>query len=239
MTSDQCRRLIDEAAKRNLVLMVDHTFVYMGAIRKIKEIVDAGELGKINYYDSIRVNLGLFQHDVNVIWDLAVHDLSIMDHVLGLKTRAVSATGMSHVPNTPENIAYITLFTDSDLIAHVNVNWLSPVKIRLTLIGGDEKMIVFDDLQPSEKVKVYDTGITVRDTPESIYKMLIDYRTGDMRAPNFDRTEALKVEALHFLDCLEQGKTPITDGQMGLRILNILEAASESIKRRGQIVTLD
>ncbi|MCX5829566.1 MAG: Gfo/Idh/MocA family oxidoreductase [Deltaproteobacteria bacterium] len=237
-TADEGALMIDKAQKCKRVLLVDHTFVYMGAVRKIRELIKNGELGKIYYYDSTRVNLGLFQHDVNVTWDLAVHDLAILDYVLGANATAISATGMSHVNNAPENVAYMTLFFDSSLIAHINVNWLSPVKVRLTLIGGSKKMIVFDDLQPSEKIKIYDTGITVNSAPDSIYEILIGYRTGDMWAPRFDTTEALKAEALHFIDCIENGREPDTNGEMGLRVVRILEAATKSIREKGKLVTL-
>jgi predicted dehydrogenase len=237
-TTDEGKRLIDKAKKCGRVLLVDHTFVYMGAVRKIRDLIQKGELGDIYYYDSTRVNLGLFQHDVNVTWDLAVHDLAILDYVLRANATAVSATGINHVSNAPENIAYMTLFFDSSLIAHINVNWLSPVKVRLTLIGGSKKMIVFDDLQPSEKIKIYDTGITVNKTPDSIYDILIGYRTGDMWAPRFDTTEALKAEALHFIDCINNSREPDTNGEMGLRVVQILEAATKSIKEKGKLVKL-
>lgn len=239
-TSEQAARLIEEAAARRRVLMVDHTFVYTGAVRKIRELVADNELGDIYYYDSVRVNLGLFQHDVSVIWDLAVHDISIMDYVLTSRPRAVSATGMSHVPGEPENIAYLTLFFDGRLIAHIHVNWLAPVKVRRTLIGGSRKMIVYDDLEPSEKVKVYDKGITVnKDDAESVYEMLIGYRTGDMWAPQLDGTEALQTETLHLLHCIEHCAHPVTDGEMGLRVVRILEAATQSIAAQGRLVELD
>ena len=238
-TSEQAIRLIGEADRRNRMLMVDHTFVYTGAVRKIRELVATNGLGDIYYYDSVRVNLGLFQHDVNVIWDLAVHDLSIMDYVLPSQPCAVSATGMSHVLGEPENIAYLTLFFDNCLIAHIHVNWLAPVKVRRTLIGGSRKMIVYDDLEPSEKVKVYDKGITINESPESIYQMLIGYRTGDMWAPQLDMTEALRTEALHFIRCIEEGERPITDGEAGLRVVRILEAATQSMAKRGLLVQLD
>lgn len=237
-TSEQATRLIETAAQRQRVLMVDHTFIYTGAVRKIKELISSDSLGDIYYYDSVRVNLGLFQHDVNVIWDLAVHDLSIMDFILPARPVAVSATGMSHVPDRPENIAYLTLFFEDRLIAHIHVNWLAPVKIRRSLIGGSRKMIVYDDLEPSEKVKVYDKGITVNGSPESIYQMLIGYRAGDMWAPQLDLTEALRTEVGHFIECLERGEQPITDGEAGLRVVRILEAAARSLKQRGQAVEL-
>ncbi|MBE2223196.1 MAG: Gfo/Idh/MocA family oxidoreductase [Anaerolineae bacterium] len=237
---EQAQLLVEEAEKRDLVLMVDHTFVYTGAIRKMKELVTTGELGKIYYYDSVRVNLGLFQHDVNVIWDLAVHDLSIMEHILPSHPIAVSATGVSHIEGQPENIAYITLFFEDNLIAHVHVNWLAPVKVRSTLIGGSKKMIVYDDLQPSEKVKVYNKGITLNNNDnESRYQMLIGYRTGDMWAPHLDMTEALQREVKHFADCIENGALPITNGQSGLRVVQILEAATQSMMNRGEPVELN
>jgi predicted dehydrogenase len=231
--------LIEEAERRNLVLMVDHTFVYTGAVRKIRDLISSGKLGEPYYYDSARVNLGLFQHDVDVIWDLAVHDLSIMDYVLNTQPVAIAATGMSHVAGRPENIAYITAFFEKNLIAHINVNWLSPVKIRRTLIGGSKQMIVYDDMEPSEKVKVYDKGITITNGPESVYNMMIGYRTGDMYAPQLDMSEALRAEAQHFADCIENGKRPITDGHAGLRVVQMLEAATRSMKTQGALVELE
>ena len=236
--SDQARKLVDEAAARNLVLLVDHTFVYTDAVRKIRDLIASGQLGEIYYYDAVRVNLGLFQHDVSVIWDLAIHDLSIIDHVMPSKPVAVSATGISHVPGQPENVAYITLFFSSAQIAHVHVNWLTPVKVRHTLIGGSEKMILYDDLEPSEKLKVYDKGINVTPGLEDVYKMLVSYRLGDMWAPQLDNTEALQTEALHFIDCIEHNKQPETDGPAGLRMVNLIEAAETSLRDRGRLVEL-
>jgi predicted dehydrogenase len=234
----QAMQLIDEAARRRRVLMVDHTFVYTAAVRKIRELLNANALGDIYYYDAVRVNLGLFQHDVNVIWDLAIHDLSIMDYVLPAKATAVSATGISHIPGQPENVAYMTLFFDNRMIAHVHVNWLTPVKVRHTLIGGSEKMILYDDLEPSEKVKIYDKGVTVSQSPEAVYEMLVSYRSGDMWAPRLDATEALQTEAIHFIDCLENGTQPETDGQAGLRLVRTVEAAEKSLRAKGQLVEI-
>jgi predicted dehydrogenase len=239
-TSDEAARLCAEAERRGRVLLVDHTFVYTGAVRKIRDIVASGDLGELYYYDSVRVNLGLFQHDVSVVWDLAVHDLSILDYVLPNKPDRVSATGMSHVGDEPENIAYLTLFFSSRLIAHVHVNWLAPVKVRRTLIGGARKMIVYDDIEPSEKIKVYDRGISVTDTNvEGIYKMLVSYRTGDMWAPRLELTEALQTEVGHFLRCIQGDERPITGGEAGLRVVRILEAASESMRQHGRPVRLN
>ena len=232
-------RLIEEAERRRLVLMVDHTFVYTGAVRKIGALVSSGELGDIYYYDSVRVNLGLFQHDVNVIWDLAVHDLAILDHVLPARPRAVSATGVSHVAGGHENIAYLTLFFDNSLIAHLHVNWLAPVKIRRTLIGGSQRMIVYDDLEPSEKIKVYDKGITVDNDPRCVYQMLVGYRAGDMWAPHLETAEALKTEIAHFVSCIERGSAPLTGGASGLRVIRLVEAASQSMAARGRLIELD
>ena len=237
-TAEQARRLIDEAGHRNRVIMVDHTFVYTGAVRKIKTLVDNNDLGDIYYYDSVRVNLGLFQHDVNVLWDLAVHDLAIMDYILPAKPQAVSATGMSHVEGRPQNIAYLTLFFDGSLMAHIHVNWLAPVKVRRTLVGGSQKMIVYDDLEPSEKIKVYDKGITVNNNADSVYQMLIGYRAGDMYAPKIELTEALYTEILHFIDCVKHHRQPLTNGEAGLRVVQILEAATNSMKMQGQLVKL-
>ncbi|MBZ5626389.1 MAG: gfo/Idh/MocA family oxidoreductase, partial [Acidobacteriia bacterium] len=230
--------LMEEAERRRLVLMVDHTFVYTGAVRKIRELVTGKTIGDIYYYDSVRVNLGLFQHDVNVIWDLAVHDLSIMDHLLDARPIAVSATGMSHVPGQPENIAFLTLFFQDNLIAHLHLNWISPVKVRRTLIGASQKMIVYDDMEVTEKVKVYDKGITVAPNLDSLYRINVSYRTGDMWAPNVPVTEALEVEAQHMIECIEKGARPITDAEAGLRVVRILEAATESMKQRGNPVEL-
>jgi predicted dehydrogenase len=238
-TSEQSRKLIEEAEQRHLTLMVDYSFVYTGAVRKIWELIEQEKIGNIYYYDSVRVNLGLFQHDVDVIWDLGVHDLSIMDYVLSASPTAVSATGMSHFPDQPENIAYLTLFFDNNLIAHIHVNWLAPVKIRRTLFGGSQRMIVYDALEPSEKVKVYDKGITMTSDPENIYQMRIGYRIGDMWVPHLDRTEALRTEALHFIHCIKNAERPITDGQSGLRIVQILEAATLSMKEQGKLIELE
>ncbi|HEY7529261.1 MAG TPA: Gfo/Idh/MocA family oxidoreductase [Gemmatimonadota bacterium] len=239
-SADDAARLIDAAAQRGLVLMIDHTYVFTGAVRRIREIVRDDGFGPVYYYDSVRVNLGLFQHDVNVIWDLAVHDLAIMDHVLGTRPAAVSATGMAHVPGGVENIAYLTAFFDTDTIAHIGVNWLAPVKVRQTLIAGPQRMIVYDDLEPSEKVKVYDKGITVGvdESPERLYRLAVGYRTGDMWAPRLATTEALRVEAEHFADCIRGGTTPITDGEAGLRVVEVLEAASRSLRERGRPVRI-
>lgn len=239
-SSEQAIRLIEEAQRRNLVLMVDHTFVYTGAVRKMHDLIATKVVGDIYYYDSVRVNLGLFQHDINVIWDLAVHDLSIMDYLLPSQPYAISATGIGHVPREPENLAYLTLFFANNLMAHIHVNWLAPVKVRRTLIGGSDRMIVYDDLEPSEKVKIYDKGITLNDnSAHSTYQMLVGYRTGDMWAPHLEVTEAIRTEGLHFIDCIQQGDRPITDGEAGLRVVKILEAATQSIKQQGRLVELD
>jgi predicted dehydrogenase len=238
-TSEQASRLIDEAASRRLVLMVDHTFVYTGAVRKMRELAESGDLGDIYYYDSVRINLGLFQHDVNVLWDLAVHDLSIMDFVLRQHPVAVSATGLSHVPYRPESIAYMTMYFNSSLIAHVNVNWLSPVKVRRTLLSGSRRMVVFDDLEASEKIKVYDRGISLNPSPENVYQMLIGYRAGDMWAPQLPVTEALGLEAAHFIACIGDGSTPTTDGAAGLQVVRLLEAATTSMSEQGRPVSLE
>jgi predicted dehydrogenase len=245
MTSDDALRLIDEAARRQLVLAVDHTFVYTGAVRKMRELITEGGIGDLYYYDSVRVNLGLFQHDVNVIWDLAVHDLSIMDYVLPFRPCAVSATGLGHVAGKPEDIAYLTLMFDAPLIAHAHVNWLAPVKIRRTLIGGSRRMIVYDDVEPSEKIKIFDKGITLnggnglKGDGQQLYELLVGYRTGDMLAPQLDMTEALLREARQFVQCIDQGEEPLTDGQSGLRVVRLLEAATRSMRDRGRVVELD
>jgi predicted dehydrogenase len=235
---EQAQRLIEAAASRRLTLMVGHTFVYTSAVRKIHELMASDGVGQVYYYDSVRINLGLFQRDVNVIWDLAVHDLSILDYVLAARPRAVAATGMSHIPGEPENIAYLTLFFADNLIAHIHVNWLAPVKVRRTLIGGSRKMILYDDVEPSEKVRVYDKGITLDANPDSVYQMLIGYRSGDMWAPRLDVTEALRTEMGHFVECIHTGATPLTGGAAGLRVVRVLEAATQSIRQQGRLVEL-
>ena len=239
-SSDEVCRLMDEAARRKLVLMVDHTFVYTGAVRKIHELVTGGKLGEIYYYDSVRVNLGLFQHDVNVLWDLAVHDLSILDRLISTPVAAVSATGLSHIQGRPENIAYLTLFFESPMIGHIHVNWLAPVKVRQTLLGASDRMVVYNDLDPVDKVKVYDKGITLNHgaAPEAVYQALVGYRTGDMWAPKLEEGEALAVEAKHFLACVEGREQPITGGEAGLRVVRILEAASRSMREHGRPIEL-
>jgi predicted dehydrogenase len=238
-TSLQAQQLIDEAERRRRVLLVDHTFIYTGAVTKMAELIRNGDLGRIYYYDSIRVNLGLFQRDVSVISDLAVHDFSILDYLLEEHPVAVTASGTNHFPGTPENLAYVTLFYDSGTIAHANVSWLAPVKVRQILVGGSKKMITYDDLEPSEKIKVYDKGVHLTDDPDQIREMRVGYRTGDMWAPKVAVTEALRIEGEHFVDCIEHAKVPRTDGQLGLRVVQLIEAASRSMQHRGETVYLD
>lgn len=235
-TSEQARELVAEAEKRGLVLLVDHTFIYTGAVRKVGEIVKGGELGDVLYYDSTRINLGLFQRDVSVISDLAVHDFAILDYLLSEHPTAVSASGINHFPGTPENLAYITLYYESETIAHLNVSWLAPVKVRSILIGGDKKMVVYDDLEPSEKIKIYDKGVSFTEDEAQIQEMRVGYRTGDMWAPKLVGTEALRVEGEHFADCVLNGKTPMTDGKLGLRVVELIEAATDSMAAMGEVV---
>jgi predicted dehydrogenase len=237
-TSLQARALIEEAARRGLCLHVDHTFLYTGPVRKMRDLVKAGELGKVLYYDSTRVNLGLFQRDVNVIADLAVHDFSILDYVFEQHPVAVSASGINHYPGTPENLAFITLFYESGFIAHVNVSWLAPVKVRTILIGGANRMITFDELQPSEKLKIYDKGVSFTDDPAKIHEMRVGYRAGDMWAPKVDGAEGLLVEARHFVDCIRNGRAPVSDGEFGFRMVQLIEAATASMRGRGETIHL-
>jgi predicted dehydrogenase len=237
-TFEQAQRLVEEAERRGKVLHVDHTFIYTGAVQKMAEIIKADELGKLYYYDSIRVNLGLFQRDVSVISDLAVHDFSILDHLFGEQPAAVTASGMNHFPGTPENLAYVTLYYDSGMIAHANVSWLAPVKVRQILVGGSKKMVTYDDLETSEKIKVYDKGVSFTDDPEKIQEMRVGYRTGDMWAPKLAVTEALRVEGEQFVDCIRHSKKSLTDGQLGLRVVQLIEAASESMRNKGKTVYL-
>lgn len=234
--SEQAQELIELAERKGLTIMVDHTFLFTGAVKKIRDLVESGALGDLYYYDSLRVNLGLFQHDVSVIWDLAPHDLSIMDHLIKDEPEAVVATGERHL-NGVEDVAYMTIYFPRNVIAHINVNWLSPVKIRTTLIGGQKKMVVWNDLVADEKVRVYDKGVNIA-SGEGIRDVLVSYRTGDMWAPQVEQVEALKVELDYFAQCIMNKKTPFNDGHAGLRVVRMLEAAEASIQKRGELVQL-
>ncbi|MGD9900815.1 MAG: Gfo/Idh/MocA family protein [Calditrichaceae bacterium] len=240
MTSNsrQAKDLIEIAAKKGLHIFVDHTFVYTGAVRKIKDLINSGELGELYYFDSVRVNLGLLQHDVNVLWDLAPHDISIMNHLLQKQPQAIVATGADHFGNGFEDVAYLTVYFPDNLIAHIHTNWLSPVKIRHTLIAGSKKMVVWDDNKPSEKVLVYDKGVDVVHSDDQVYDMLVQYRTGDMYCPKIDSTEALASEVDQIIDCLEENRNGFADGLAGLRVVEILEAAQKSIKNLGKEITI-
>ncbi|PYT54391.1 MAG: oxidoreductase [Acidobacteria bacterium] len=234
--ADQAEELIELAARGNLALMVDHTFLFTGAVNKIRELIEGNVLGDLYYYDSLRVNLGLFQHDVSVIWDLAPHDLSIMDHLIKKEPEAIVATGEKHL-NGVEDVAFITIYFPQNVIAHINVNWLSPVKIRTTLIGGQKKMLVWNDIVADEKIRVYDKGVQLS-SGEGIRDLLVSYRSGDMWAPQIEQSEALRVELGYFADCIMNSKTPFNDGRAGLRVVRMLEAAERSIQKRGELVRL-
>jgi predicted dehydrogenase len=235
-TTAHAEELINLAEHKNLLIMVDHTFLFTGAVRKIHKLLQEGTLGKLYYYDSTRVNLGLFQHDCNVIWDLAPHDLSIMNHLLHKDAEAISATGQAHL-NGHEDIAFITAYFPDKIIAHVNVNWLSPVKVRTTLISGEKKMLVWNDLEADEKLKVYDKGVDVK-SQEGVYNLLVSYRSGDMWAPQVEQVEALKLELNYFVECIHKNAKPFNGGCAGLRVVRMLEAASESLAKRGALVYL-
>src|ERR1035437_4631418 len=230
----QAEELIELAENKKLKIMVDHTFLFTAAVRKIRQLIDEGELGDLFYYDSTRVNLGLFQHDIDVIWDLAPHDLSIMDYLIGKKPEAVVATGQAHL-NSHADIAFITVYFPQNTIAHINVNWLSPVKVRTTLIGGEKKMLVWNDLEADEKVKIYDKGVDISNR-EGVYELLVSYRSGDMWSPKVEQTEALKVELEYFLACIESNQTPFNDGMSGLRVVKLLEMATRSMLFKGESV---
>jgi predicted dehydrogenase len=233
----QAEELIELADRKNLKIMVDHTFLFTGAVKKIKDLVEKRELGDLYYYDSLRVNLGLFQHDVNVIWDLAPHDLSIMDYVIADKPEAVVATGEKHL-NGVEDVAFITVYFPKRIIAHVNVNWLSPVKVRTTLIGGEKKMLVWNDLEADEKIRIYDKGVSMSTNPANLHQLLVSYRSGDMWAPQVEQVEALRAETAYFVKCIEENTNPFNDGKAGLRVVRILEAANRSVRSRGEAVSL-
>ncbi|HEU5408740.1 MAG TPA: Gfo/Idh/MocA family oxidoreductase [Nitrospira sp.] len=233
-TSAEAEELVQLAERRGLQIMVDHPFLFTGAVRKIKQLIDDGTLGRLYYYDSTRVNLGLFQHDVNVLWDLAPHDLAIMDYLIGVEPELVVATGGAHVNNL-ENIAYLTVYFPDNVLAHINVNWLSPVKMRTTLVGGQKRMLVWNDLDLAEKLRIYDKGADVKNE-SGMHAALVSYRTGDMYAPKIEEAEALKVETRYFLDCITNGTKPINDGLAGLRVVRILEAAEQSLNQHKEIV---
>jgi predicted dehydrogenase len=226
-TAAQAEELIELAARKNLTIMVDHTFLFTGAVRKIRQLIDDGTLGKLYYYDSTRVNLGLFQHDVNVIWDLAPHDLSIMDYLIASKPECLVATGQTHL-NGHQDVAYITVYFSDNMIAHFNVNWLSPVKVRTTLLGGEKRMVVWNDLEADEKIKVYDKGVEIKNG-QGVYDLLVSYRSGDMWAPKVTQMEALAAETRYFIECINSGETPFNDGVAGLRVVKLLEAADRSL----------
>lgn len=235
-SSQEAEELIELAEKKNLRIFVDHTFIYTGAVRKIKETVDKGELGDVIYFDSVRVNLGLFQHDVNVVWDLAPHDLSIMDYVLGKKVKAVCANGIANYYNH-ENIAHLSLYFEDNCFAHFHVNWTSPVKIRRMLVGGKKKMLMFDDMENSEKIKIYDSGVEL-ENQEGIYNALVQYRIGDMYSPKVSQSEALSLAVKECIDAIQQKRKPLTSGIEGHKVVKILEASELSIKNRGKIIEL-
>jgi len=239
----QAEQLIELAEFKHLKIMVDHTFLFTGAVKKIKELIDDGVLGDLYYFDSIRVNLGLFQKDVNVVWDLAPHDLSIMDHLIQKEPTAVMATGVAHFKNALEDVAYITIYFPGNVIAHLNVNWLSPVKIRTTLIGGQKKMLVWNDLVSDEKIRVYDKGVEGLDSydmdpRERAYGLRLSYRSGDMWAPRVNQVEALKGETAYFIDCIYNNITPKNDGNAGLRVVRMLEAIIKSLSTGGALIRL-
>jgi predicted dehydrogenase len=233
----EAEELITIAAGKNLVLMVDHTFLYTGAVQKMKELIDGGSIGAIRYFDSSRINLGLFQPDVNVLWDLAPHDISILTYLINYEVYSVNATGISHTHNGIENIAYMTINYQADFIAHFDCSWTSPVKVRQTLIGGDKKMIVFNDLEPSEKIRIYDTGYDHK-TEEDKTSIMVDYRTGDVFIPKISGQEALMGVATDFMHSIMTGSQPLADAALGMKVVKILEASQESIKNKGKEVKL-
>ncbi|MGH7380636.1 MAG: Gfo/Idh/MocA family protein [Candidatus Methylomirabilales bacterium] len=239
LTSDvaQGQELVDLADEKGLVLLVDHTFVYHPAVEKLKDVIVRGELGDLYYFDSVRINLGLFQQDVSVIWDLAPHDISIMQYLIDRPVQWVQAVGGRHAGQAVESMAYITVQFADNVLGHCHVNWLAPTKIRLVMVGGSRRMAVYDDNLVTEKIKIYDKGVT-RNTIEGLYEAMIQYRSGDMYAPAIDTSEALGREVKHFIFCIQQGKRPITDGRVGLRVVRILAAAQESIRKDGQRIFL-
>lgn len=237
-TSAEALELNDLAQKANKLLMVDHTFLYTGAVQKMKQLISSDSIGNVKYFDSTRINLGLFQPDINVLWDLAPHDISILNHLISDKPYSVNATGVSHTNNNIENIAYLTVNYKSGFIAHFNCSWTSPVKIRTMLIGGDQKMLVFNDLEPTEKIRIYDTGYDHK-TDEEKMKVLVDYRMGDVYLPKVDSREALFGMASDFIGSIKENKKPVSDFESGLNVIKILEASQQSIKQNGKEIILN
>jgi predicted dehydrogenase len=231
----QAKELVDLADEMKVILQVDHTFIYHPAVEKLKDIVARGELGELYYFDSVRINLGLFQSDTSVLWDLAPHDISIMDYLIDRPVEWVQAIGASHAGHKSESMAYITVQFAGNILGHCHVNWLAPMKTRLVMLGGSRRLAVYDDNLVTEKIKIYDKGIT-RSTIEGLYDALVQYRNGDMYAPAIENSEALGREIRHFNHCVQRGTVPITDGKAGLRVVGILHAAQESIRNRGERV---
>lgn len=229
-TVEEAEELLALAEKNGRIIAVDHTFLFTGAVEKIKQLMTSGELGDMLYFDSVRVNLGLFQEDVNVIYDLAPHDLSILCHLHDQDPVSVQAMGACHAVNNMENLAYVHLEYPGGVTAHMHLNWMSPVKIRQTIIGCTKKMVVYNDLEMTEKVKVFDSGVTVKE-PDEVRKIRVDYRTGDMLAPKLEHREALAMEAAHFVDCIRERKKPLADGKEGLRVVKVLDACTKSLKQ--------
>jgi predicted dehydrogenase len=238
---EDARTLVELAKKKDRRLLVDHTFIYTPAVRKIRELISSGEMGEVLYFDSVRVNLGLFQSDTNVLWDLGPHDLSIAQYVLGRRPKEVSAVGIRHVAGAQENMAYLTLRYEDNILAHFHFNWLAPVKLRLTLIGGTRRMLVFDDIEPVEKLKLYDKGVDTRTDPSAVEdrrRTLISYRTGDMWSPRLDQTEALAFAARDFASSIRENRPPISDGEIGLDVVKTLAAAQRSLEQNGAFITV-
>ena len=234
-TAEQAARLLDLSRRRRRTLFVDHVFVYTAAVRKMRELITSGQLGKLYYVDSVRINLGPYRHDTNAIWDLAIHDISILDYLLGKMPRTVSVLGASYLKQRSEDIAYVSLGYNDGVIAHLHVNWLAPVKVRTMILGGSQRMIIYDDVEVSEKIKVYDKGINLSQHPEQLHRTLVSYRVGDMYAPKLESVEALQTAVRHFLDCVRTGHQPLTGGEAALRVLRVLEAAQRSLRRGGRL----
>jgi predicted dehydrogenase len=238
-TSKQAEELIEIAAKKNLLITVDHTFIFTGAVEKMKNLVDQ-ELGNLYYYDSVRVNLGLFQYDANVIWDLAPHDLSIMFYInSNFKPVSVNAVGADHMANGFVDVAYLTVKGNDNFIGHFHCNWLSPVKVRKTLVVGSKKMLVWDDLEADEKIKVYNKQVEKIKDKDEFYNLQMKYHHGEIVIPIVQQSEALKKETAHLVDCLMHNKRPINGGEEGLEVVRILEASDKSLKSGGKEILIN
>ncbi len=234
LSVQEAEQVVAEAAKRKLTLMVDFTFLYAGAVRKLKDLITTGALGQVYYYDSSRINLGLLQPDTNVLWDLVSHDVSVLLHLVKERPTHVSSRGGSFIRKDIPELAYVDFRYANNFLAHITVSWISPVKVRQMLIGGSKQMVLYDDIENIEKVRIYDRGVELSDGPQGFLERQLIYRTGDMWAPKIDTTEPLKMMCQHFRQCIEHKERPSSDGEFALEVVKILEGAEKSLREHGR-----